>query len=107
MFSIYKISTFAIVAAISASALMSLGSVASATETTTAAEPMVMAAAQISRTDARQLVRAYLKEEGKRGLRVGSTVRGMGTWIVTVTSNQGMPVYKIIVDAVSGELSRA
>lgn len=105
MFSFYKISTLAIVAAISASALMSVGSVARAEET--AAEPIVMAFAEISRTEARKIVKEQLKADGKRTLRVGNTVRGDGTWIVTVTTAQGTPVYKVEVDAVSGELSRA
>lgn len=107
MFSIYKVSTLAIVAAISASALMSIGSVARAEEPTAASEPMVVAFAQVSRTEARRIVREQLKADGKRSLRVGETVKRKGTWIVTVTTIAGITVYKVKVDADSGELSRA
>lgn len=107
MLSIYKMSSFAIAAAISASLLMSVSTVARAADTTTAAEPMVLAASDISRTEAKKLVRAHLKSEGKRGFRVGNTVRRNGMWIVTVTNRDGIAVYKMTVDAASGELSRA
>lgn len=112
MFSIYKISSFAIAAAISASLLLSVTSIATAAETSVAA-PGVQAAsineakAQISRREAKQIVKDYLKDSGKKGLRV-SSVRAQGDyWMVSVKTATGLQATTMKVDKTSGDVSRA
>ena len=110
MFSIYKISSFAIAAAISASLLLSVTSVATAAETSAAgvqAASVEAAEAQISRREAKQIVKDYLKDSGKRGLRV-SSVRAQGDyWLVSVKTATGLPATTMKVDKNSGDVSRA
>lgn len=109
MFSIYKVGTFAAVAVISASVLMSTSSIAAPAQPTEAeAAPMVVAFAQtVTKSEARRMVRDQLRADGNRKLRVGTTSRSNGAWLVTVTSVEGIPVYTVRVDSVSGELSRS
>lgn len=89
MFSIYKVSSLAVVAAISASFLMSASSMAGT----------------LSGAEARELVREQLKAENIEGLRPLKTIEHDDSWVVTVITLQGDDVYKVRVDAVSGELS--
>lgn len=109
MFSIYKVSSLAVAAVVSASVLMSANAIAETPGSAQAQEtPMVLAAGDtISRSEARSMVRDQLKANGNRKLRVGSTSRSHGAWIVTVVTSQGTPAYKVRIDAVSGEMSRA
>lgn len=107
MFSIYKVSSFAIIAAISATVLMSTSSIAATTSKAEAAPMTIAFAETISRNDARQMVRSQLKDNGKRHLRVGQTVKRKGSWIVSVNTASNIFLYKVKIDAVSGEMSRA
>lgn len=107
MFSIYKVSSFAIVAAISATVLMSTSSIA-ATQGTAEAAPMTVAFADaITRSEARQMVRDQFANSTRKGLRLGHTSKRRGAWVVSVVSVEGVPVYKVKIDAVSGEMSRS
>lgn len=107
MFSNYKVSTIAIVAALSASVMMPASSMA-ATGNKAEAAPMVIAFADtVSRTEARAMVRDQLRSSGVRDLRLGQTKRRKGAWLVTVTTNAGIAVYVVKVDIASGEMSRA
>lgn len=112
MLSIYKMSSFAIAAAISASLLLSVASVATAAEPATAtsgtqAPSTVAMKASISKSQAKQIVKDHLKDSGKRGLRV-SSVRAQGAfWLVSVKTATGLAAATMRVDKNSGELSRA
>lgn len=107
MFSIYKVSSFAVVAAISATVLMSTSSIAAATGTTEAAPMTTAFSDTISRSQAREMVREQIANDTRKGLRLGKTTKRNGAWVVSVVSVQGIPVYKVKIDVVSGEMSRA
>ena len=110
MFSIYKIGSLAVAAAISASLLLSVTSVATAAETTA---PMAVAKASqantakaaVSRREAKQIVKDHLKDTGRQNLRVTS-VRTQGDyWLVSVKTATGLHAATMKVDKNSGELS--
>lgn len=107
MFSTYKVSGFAVAAAISASVLMSASSMAATTGTVQAAPMTIAFADTISRSEAREMVREQIANDTRKGLRLGKTTKRSGAWIVSVVSVQGIPVYKVRIDVVSGEMSRA
>ena len=110
MFTIYKASTIAIVAAISTSLLLSVGSVAMAAETPVAAAeapvPTIVNGA-VSRGEARKIVNDYLKSSDKRNLRAGRTNGDGEFWTVKISTPMGADAGEMKVNVNSGELSKS
>ncbi len=59
---------------------------------------------QITRSEARNLIKSYLKEKGKKQ-RVGKVMPTAEGWKVTVTTLQKSPIRKYVVNSATGEIS--
>ena len=59
---------------------------------------------QITRSEARKLIKSYLKENGKRQ-RVGKVMPTAEGWKVTVTTLQKSPIRKYVVNSATGHIS--
>ncbi len=93
----------AVVAAISLAVVTSVSSIARAGETEEAT-PMQLAVGFVSRTEAKKIVRAHLKENDLKNFRVSDTERDGEFWVVIVSTLQGTPVKEYRVNSATGEL---
>ena len=98
-----QVLSVAVVAAVSFVVVNSVSSIANAAETEQASQYEV-AIGFITRNDAKKIVRAHLKENNERKLRVGKTELDDDVWLVTVVSFEGAPVRTYKVNAATGEL---
>lgn len=95
----------AVVTAVGAAMVISVASITPASAADMAGQEMAASAGEISRGQAKKVVKEYLSQAGKSKYRVGTVRRASDNWIVKVTTRQGLHVGTYTVDLLTGELS--
>lgn len=95
----------AVVTAVGAAMVISVASIAPASAAPTANQELAASAGEISRGQAKQVVKEYLSQSGHSNYRVGTVRRSSDSWIVKVKTRQGLHVGTYTVDLLTGELS--